>query len=543
QALDLFTQAAAIDDTPETRTGIAQAKKKLADAAGDADKKRQYATLIDQAEAAVKAQNWQQALDLYTKASAIDNTREAQTGIATARKKLADAVGDADKKKEYDRLIAQANAAVGAQNWQQALDLFTKAGEINDTPEVRAGIAAAKKKLADAGNADADKKREFTRLMRAADTAARREDWQEALDNYTKAAALDNTSEAQAGIALAKKKLADAAVGADKKKQYTALIDQAEAAVKAQNWQLALDLYTKASAIDDTREAQAGIAKAKQKLADAAAGADKKREFAKLMTDANAAAQAQNWQQALDLFTKADAIDRTPETRAGIALAKQKLADAAGAADKKRELAKLLADAAAAGQAGDWQKAVDLYTKAAAIENTLAVQAALANAKQKLADASAGADKKRQYQKLIADANAAIRREKWQDAIDALKSAAALDNTAEVAGLLATAQKGVTYQKFMDAAKAAGRADDWAAALDNYTRADGVMSTDDSQAGIRQAKKKLYDKAATEGKSAAQAQQWQRSLDAWTKAYNIDPTNEAKAGIALAKKKLAEGGH
>jgi tetratricopeptide (TPR) repeat protein len=213
----------------------------------------------------------------------------------------------------------------------------------------------------------------------------RSEDWQKAIDQFTKAAAVENTAEVQAGLANAKKKLAEEAAAAGAKKEVAALVADAKAAEKAADWAKALDLYTKANEIASSKELLAGIARAKEKIADAAAAADKKKEYTKWMTDGDAAGAAGDWQEALDDYTKAAAIDNTAEAKAAIAKAKKKVAEGPPATGKKVDYASLMADGNAAGKAGDWQKALDLFTKAQGLQNTAEVRAAIANAKKKLA--------------------------------------------------------------------------------------------------------------------------------------------------------------
>jgi len=575
KALGSYTKAAAVDNTPEVQAAIAGAQKQLTDAAAAtaaaAEKKKQYTQLLTEGDTAAKAGDWQKALDSYTKAAAVDNTPAVQSNIANARTKLASASAAAtaatDRKKQYDGLMADGDTAAKANDWQKALDSYTKAAALDNTSQAQAGVANARRQLAtaSAAAAAAEKKKQYDSLMADAAAAGKTGDWQKALDTYTKAAALDNTPEVKTAIADARKQLADVATAAAKTKQYTQFMADGDTAAKANSWQRALDAYTKAAALDNTPAVQTAIANAKAKLAAAAnaaaAAAEKKRQYNQAMAEGDAAAKAGDWPKALDAYNRTAALDNTPEVQADVANAKAKLAAAAAALEKKNQAALetktqydgLMSAAAAAAKSGDWQKALDGYTKAAAVDNTAEVKTAIANARKQLADASASAAaaeaKKKQYTQFITDGSTAAKASSWQKALDAYTKAAALDDTPEaqagitnaknkLAAAATAADKKKLYDQNVSDGDAAGRNGDWQAALDSYNKAVEIDKTTAVQTKITNAKQKLYAKLMADGDAAAKANSWQKALDDYTKAAAVDNTAEVKAAIANAKKKL-----
>jgi tetratricopeptide (TPR) repeat protein len=502
RALEAYQHASEFQPSDQAKAGAEHARRQIADQ--QQARRKAYADEMAQAKAAIQAGDWDKALAAFTRAAAIDNTREAAAGIASAHKRLADMQAAAGA---YDAAFADAKAAAAAGGWQKALDAYTRAAAARNTPDAQAGIALARKQLADAQQ-QGDARKPYDAAMADAAAHTRDGNWQEALDAYRTAYGHQKTPQALAGITTATKMLNDAQYT---RKQYDAALAAGAAAAKAGDWQRALTAYQQAVTIDATPQAKAGADMARQKLADAAAG-DKKAQYARLMKQGDAAAQAGDWQKALALLTQAAAIDNTPEAQADIAAARKKLADAAAAASAtagaKQEYGKLIVEANAAAKTADWQKALDAYTKAAAIDNTPQIQAAIANAKKKLTDAAAAAsaapaaEAKREYTKLMADATAAFRAGDWQKSLDTYTKAAAIDNTPQAQAGIAAAKK-----KLADAA------------------------TD-------QEKDKLYGQAMAAAKAAADANDWQKALDAYTKAYDLKKTNEAKAGMAAAKKKL-----
>jgi tetratricopeptide (TPR) repeat protein len=504
KALDAYQQALQIEPTSDAMAAVNGAKKALADR--QQARQRAYAAAMGEAKSAIQAGNWTQALDAYTRAAAMDNTREATSGIATARNKIAESESDT---KLYNAAMQEARTSVQANDWQKALAAHTRAAGIMNTAEVQAAITEDKKRLADIQQRDQQKL--YDAAMADAATHVTVGNWQEALDAYRAAYQIQKTKEASAGITQATKMLSDAAYH---KKQYDKAMADAAAADRARDWLKALTAYQQAAAIDATAEAKAGADRARQQLA-AAAAADKRKQFTQWMNDGDAAAKAGDWRRALGSYTKAAAVDDTPEVRAAIAGAQKKITDAdtaaAAAAEQKRQYNQLLTAGEAAAKSGDWQKALDAYTKVAALDNTPQAQAGIKNATKKLADAAAtaaaAADKKKQYDALLADGAAAARTGDWQKAMDAFTKAAAINNTPEVKTALAAARK-----QMADTAAASAVAD---------------------------AKKKEYTRQMIAGDAAARTNSWQKALDAYTRAAALDNTPEVEAGIANARKKLA----
>ena len=562
-ALDAYQQAVEAEPSDNAKAGVALAKGKIAEQqqAG----RKSYLDAMDGAKGAIQAGDWQKALDAFARAAAVENTPEAANGIATARRKLAEAQSNT---KLYDAAMADAKAAGLAGDWQKALDAYTRASGIASTADAQAGAAMAKKHLAELQQHEQNKLHDDA--MADAAGHVRTGQWQEALDAYRKAYGLQKTKEAMAGITNATKMLNDAQYN---KKQYDKALADAAASAQAGDWQKALHAYQQAAAIDGTAEAKAGAALAGKKLAETAA-ADTKKEYARLARDGDAAARAGDWQKALDAYAKAAAIENTPEMQADIANAKKKLADAQS---NKRQYDKAMADAAAAAQAGDWQKALHAYQQAAAIDGTAEAKAGIALAGKKLADAAAGADTKKQAdaaaaaeaKKKLADAaaaeakrqadaaaaaeakkklaDAAAETKKQADATAAadakkkLADAAAAETKKQADAAAAAADKKKLYEKAVADAKVAVAAQDWQRAADTWQK---ILDTDKAdeaaKAGLAQAHEKLYDKAMAEAKAAVTAEQWQKALDAFSKAYDLKKTDEAKAGVALAKKKLGQ---
>ncbi|MDD4891728.1 MAG: CsgG/HfaB family protein, partial [Phycisphaerae bacterium] len=369
----------------------------------DADKRdymgrQAYTDWMNKAAAFAAAGRWDDAQDAYSRAYAIQRAPEALAGMTEMARRQRDGQ---EMKRRYDKAMADADAAIRRGDWAEAFDAYQKAAGILNTPDAQSGLTAMRKKL---GESNRDTQRLYDRLMADGDAAGAKGDWAKALEAYQRAFDLSDTPDAKACVALARQNLAQQQQG--RKRDYDRLIADAKAAVRAGDWQKAIDLYSRAGEIDNTNEVRAGLTLAKRKLADNQAN---RRLYDSAMADAKAAMQAGQWQRAIDAYLKAGQIDNTPEVKSGLAAARDKLANAADAQSRQKNYDDAMRDADAFAKAGQWAKALDAYTRAARINNTREAQAGITLAKQKLDEATGNQNKKREFDRLLAQANAAAR--------------------------------------------------------------------------------------------------------------------------------------
>jgi tetratricopeptide (TPR) repeat protein len=138
-------------DALALRQQIDQAKKDAAGAAAAMDaKKQEYAKQMTAARAALGARRYDEALQAVAAAlAAMPNDRDALALRAQVDKAKADAAAmkaDADKKREFGRLMLQARSAMAAKKYDDAIKAYTAALVLypSDTEATR-GLADAKK--------------------------------------------------------------------------------------------------------------------------------------------------------------------------------------------------------------------------------------------------------------------------------------------------------------------------------------------------------------------------------------------------------------
>jgi hypothetical protein len=129
---------------------------------------------------AAKAEKWQEALDAYKRAAAVQLTKEAQDGIALATQKL---TAEQGAKVAYDKAIAEARVAAKAEKWQEALDAYKRAAVTQSTKEAQDGITLATQKLA----AEKSKRAAYDSALTDAKDAMKRGDYKAAADAIAKA--------------------------------------------------------------------------------------------------------------------------------------------------------------------------------------------------------------------------------------------------------------------------------------------------------------------------------------------------------------------
>ncbi|MCY2932440.1 MAG: hypothetical protein NTV86_23685, partial [Planctomycetota bacterium] len=300
-----------------------------------------------------------------------------------------------------------------------------------------------------------------------------------------------------------------------------------------------------------TRAVQAKIAAAKKHLLEGSAEEKTKAEYNRLMQAGDAAGAANKWQEALTAYEQAAALQDTRAVQAKIAAAKKHLLEGSAEEKTKAEYNRLMQAGDAAGAANKWQEALTAYEQAAALQDTRAVQAKIAAAKKHLLEASANEKAHHEYMRFMKAGSAAAAAEKWQQALTAYTQAAGIENTAEAQAGIANAKAKLAeasantgahkqYLEALAAAKAATAAKDWPTAIAAWKKVQGIENTREAQDGLAKAINGAYAQSMTEAKAAVRAKQWQTALDAFTAANNFKPTDEAKAGIAAMKKKLGQ---
>jgi tetratricopeptide (TPR) repeat protein len=453
---------------------------------------------------------------------------------------------------EFDRLTARGETALGKQRWDEAqeayraaLKLFPEDGRaLAGLTEARAGALATEKAAARDKEEQQKKQAEVVRLREAAKEALAKKKYAEAVRALEgarllapgDAAITQGLGEAQAALekdAAEKKKLAE----------YQKHMDAAKAALGARQLEEAVREFRAAlDLLPGDGDALAGLKAAENQLA--AVKAQEKRVAAhkELMEKGQAAMQARRFSDAVASFTQAQKL--FPADKPTVkALRAARLALAEG----RQQYLDLMEQGDAAMQAQRWEEAHRLYTKALeVVPNDAAAQRGQQSAADVIQNIRAGREA---YIRFMLQGQEALQTLRFVDAVRYFREALRLlpGDPNALRGLrsaeAALTQAGAALpaliaQADLDAALKAGAA---ALAQRQFTTASRTfaeilrLAPDNAaaQAGLRQAK---YGLAMIEGQKALLAGRPQDAIKSFEAALKEVPGDVAAlAGLRQAR--------
>lgn len=439
---------------PKDQLAAIEAKQKeIADAAAAAQQlEADYKSAIDKADAALAAQNFDEAISSYEQASQLkpeenypkDKIEEAKESKAKLEAEQAEAERLAALQKEYDELITKAEAAYGAGDLEQARKDFQAALALKSEESYpQEKIEEINTTLADAAEQD----KAYQEAITEADELLSSADYTAAKDKYAEASSIkpaeqypkDKIAEIETKLAeiaaqeeeIRLKEQAEADAAAKLEADYQAAVSEGDNAFESGELDKAESAYGKALSIkpEETypQSQLAEIDNKRAELAAAEAAATEAEAAAKLQADYDAAVseadqafESGDLDKAESSYGKALSIkpeETYPQTQLALIDDKRaELAAAEAAASEAEATAKLQADydaavseADQAFEAGDLDKAESSYGKALSIkpkETYPQTQlAAIDDKRAEMASAQAEADK---AAKLEADYQAAI---------------------------------------------------------------------------------------------------------------------------------------
>ncbi|MEZ4721830.1 MAG: hypothetical protein R2813_08155 [Flavobacteriales bacterium] len=470
-AKKLYEQAnGVISDDAKVKAALDKVNQQIAQSA---QQEEEFKRLKAEAESALKAGNLQEAIEKADKAMKLkpDPSLEGvkKQAMVQQEEAAAKAKAQAEMEEEYNTLLAKGQKELDAGNFAAAKATFEEAKKINDSPEVQQQIAAANAKMEEKKKADeaaAQNEAKSQELLRAASDALAAGDLETAKAKANEANTLKGGSAdgVLKSVAMAEKAAADAQ--AEKQKQneaYAKLIDEGNQAFAAGDLTKAEESFKKAQAmIADKTEAIAGMEKvaakkkeqdelaAKEAEAEAARKAEeeaKRKEFEDLLSQADEALAAGDFDQAKGLYSQAGQIVEDKRVAKGVEAAERGIQEKQNAAlaeaDKKAKYDEAMKAGDAAFASGNLEEAKKQFNIAAAIDKTPDLQAKLAQLELKMselaakqaedeaaqkakeAEAAKVAELDKQFSDLVAKGDKAMSSEKFEDAeiayADALK--------------------------------------------------------------------------------------------------------------------------
>lgn len=236
------------------------------------EKEAKYTAAITAADAAFKAQNWEQAKTKYNEALTIKSGEKYPTDqLAAIDKTLADLAKKAEedrKKKELDdayaAALAKGDAAFKAKKWDEAKAGYNEALGLKAAEKYpKDQLTAIDKAIADdAARADEERKKKeldeaYAAALAKADAAFKTKGWEDARAGYNEALKLkaaekypkDQLTAIDAAIAEEKRLAEEEKARQEKETRYQKLIDNANELFKNENYEAAKGKYQEASVV------------------------------------------------------------------------------------------------------------------------------------------------------------------------------------------------------------------------------------------------------------------------------------------------------
>ena len=545
---------------------IAAAEKAIADKKAKQELDKQYNDLIVDADADMNAASYESAINNYEEALKLKpNENYPKEQIAEARKELEQQKKEAEAEQQYKNLIASADKAFSAENYQAAIKDYTAASGLKPNENYPTDqIAKAQKILADR----AAQEKAYNDAIAKADAQFNQANYEAAIPAYQEALSMKpGEAYPTEQITKANAELAKLKEAAAKDKQYNDLIAAGDKEFGAKAWDKSIAKYQEALVLKPGEAYPSEqIEKANAAKAEEAKRKELNEQYNKIIADADAKFDAKDYQASIAKYQ--EAIQLQPQEQ----YPKDQIGKAQAALDKKAEeekLAKeydaLIKSADAAFAAKSYEAAINDYTKASGImPNEVYPQDQIKKAQAALSAAAAQAEKDKKYNDLITAADGKFGAKEYQASItlyrDAInikpsetypkdqiaKAEAALDalakakeDEAKYNELVAAGDTQFAAEKYNEAIakyqEALGIKPDASYPKDQISKAQGILD----QIARDAKRNEAYQGLIAEADQKFGEAQYEVAIDKYKAALDVKPKEQyPKDQIALAQKEL-----
>jgi hypothetical protein len=371
-AKSAYTEASGLKPAEQyPKDKIAEIDALLADKAAAGALNKEYNDLIKQADTKFTAKDWSGARGMYEQAS---NKKPAEQYPKDRMKacddKMASEMGAAENEKRYKAAIARGDSAMTVKDYETAQTAYTNATGLKPTEQYpKTKLAEINKILADMNKArelDANYKRSIAR----ADSLLNLKLYNDAKAQYNAALKLKTAEQYPKDKIAEIDAILAAQIGAEKDKQYTNIIAAADAKFGTSDWSGAKAEYQKASALKPTETyPKDQIAKCDKNLADLKASADRDKKYTDAVARGDKALGIKDYNAAKAAFTEATNLkpeEQYPKDK--LAEIDRILGDKAAADAITKKYNDLIKQADSKFTAKDWSGAKRLYVEASGVK-------------------------------------------------------------------------------------------------------------------------------------------------------------------------------
>ncbi|MCZ4408293.1 hypothetical protein O3Q51_05705 [Cryomorphaceae bacterium 1068] len=422
-----------IPGNSEAESKLAKAQDALANIEENAAKKAQYEELIASADAAFKADKYEEAKSTYEEASdVLPDEAYPKTQIEACDAKLSALADAAEKKEAFDELVAEGDEAMTGTDYEKAVGKYEEAlGLIPGEESAVSKLAEAKGLLGEL-LAEKEKQENYDAMIKEADDAFSDESYDLAKTKYQEAKQLipeqtyplDQIVKIDAILAeLAGEKAAQEA--------YDSAMAAGASSMESEDYSSAVGHFQDALvAIPDDKDATKELASANEALAEQQAGMALKEQYNTLISSADSKFDAANWTEAIADYEAALAVlkdepypqERIEEANANI----EKEKSEAEAAELQAAFDALVAEGDNALGVEDFDTSIQKYEEALKLMESPEVEAKLAEAEEAKKAYMAAQGLQEQYDDALAKADEKFQAQDWEKSIELYEAASAL---------------------------------------------------------------------------------------------------------------------
>ena len=458
---------------PKDRIALIDENIATEKAAKQAELQADFDALVALGDKLLEENSFDPSIEKYKEALAIMESTEVEDKIANAEKLKDEYKKQQSLGEQYDEAIANADALFAEKAWLEAKSSYQAASEIKqDEPYPKDQIALIDDAIA---AEEAERQAEFEALVAEGDKLIENKSFEEGIAQYQKALEVMESSEVEDKIAAAQSALNQFEDALAKQQRYDETIVEADLDFGQKNWEAARKLYETASEIlPEESYPKDQIALIEQKIAEedeaamAALQAEREAKVSALVAEGDEsfgqndfATAAGKFEEALKILPeREDVSEKLREAEA--ALLAQQESEAL-----EQAYMQAIEDGNAAFDKQDWKKALSDYKAASEIKpNESYPKERIDEVNLKL-DAAAEAERlareaerKNEFDKLIADGDKKFNKTKFDKALEDYESALSLLPENELA-----------QQKVKAAQEALGEIEADRAAMENYNSA------------------------------------------------------------------------
>ena len=429
-AKDKYNEALAIQSASSYAQGrISICDEKLAAIQEAADKAARIEELLAAGQTAIDEKKFEVAITSYDEVLALEESNTvAKEKKALAEKLKAEAEANAEAEEQFNALVEEGDAAITADNFEEGIGKYEEALTLKVDPAVEEKLADARTKWEALKNAEAAKE-QFDALIEEANTLLESGSLNEAKTTFEEAQKLDETSDIPPKkIEEIEGLLAEELAAKEKKESYEAAIAAADALFEAESWNESKVKYEEALTFaEDPAYANGRLEEIKTKVSESEAQAERQQKYEEAISSGEMALDSEDYTTAKTKFEEAIEYTDAPDYAQG------KINEISQILEQQETIARLLDEGEVLFESEKWTEAKDKYEEVLTLEeeNELA-QDQIDKINSELAAQQSEAEKDAAFEKLKEEGFALADEEKFDSAKSKLKEALAIRTDAEI---------------------------------------------------------------------------------------------------------------